>query len=92
MENFSLKEAKELIEKYELLEISLQDINQKLEHNIAHTQHLQSQGVELDMVQIKQIINEVSTKEEKTSSILKFLIALNIGFLSGFLFALLYLD
>ncbi len=91
MENLGFKELRDFVEKSELLEISLQDITKQLQQNIEQTKKLQENGIEIDKVQIKQIIEEVTSHKDQTSSILKYLIFANIGFLAGLVFSITFL-
>jgi uncharacterized protein (UPF0335 family) len=92
METLGFKELRDFVEKSEMLEISLQDITQQLKQNIEQTKHLQNNGIEIDKVQIKQIIKEVSSESDNTASLLKYLIFANIGFLAGLVFAVVFFN
>jgi hypothetical protein len=92
MENLGFKELRDFVEKSELLEISLHDITKQLQENIEQTKHMQENGIEIDKVQIRQIVKEVSENTDSTASILKYLIFANIGFLLGLVFAILFIQ
>ena len=92
METLGFKELRDFVDKSEILEISLQDITKQLQQNIEQTRYMQEYGIEIDKVQIKEIIKEVTKNKDNTSNILKYLIFANIGFVAGLLFAIFFIQ
>jgi hypothetical protein len=90
-----VKHVERLVEQFELLEISLKDLVEQNQENIKKIKIVQSNGIEVDTLKIKQIVEEIvvgiDKKRDRTIVILKYLIFTNLGFVAGLVFGKIFL-
>jgi FAD synthase len=86
-----IKHVEKLLEEFEFLEITLRDLIKQNKENIIKMKFIQEEGIEVNSAMIRNIIEEIDKKKEKTSLYLKYLISINIGFLIGLLFAVVFI-
>jgi len=90
MTDISFKQAKELIEKSEILELTLQKISEDIELNIQNIKD-SSKNISFDIDSVEAIFDKLDKRYEqkkisKFNKIIFGLVFLNIGFIIGILF------